>query len=322
MSDKSVWQGIGNLVGGWGKPSSAKPLATSTRRCEAGHPMAMDWVKCPYCEAARNAGERTRINDASSSAEDLHTDMPPRHAAGATRINTSADGGPTTDERGERLPPAGRRETRIDGPTGFAGTAAAGTDDSDDSDDDGAGSTYQDRPAAGGAGSPRGATRVLETLSPGAKQGQRRGGGRRLTGIVVTFTWSPLGQLFEVHEGRNYGGSGTISSEGQRDADILVTEDSTMSNSHFLILCQGGKYRISDCNSTNGTYVDGELIDPLGIELADGAQIQAGATLLTFKKILPPSASRAAAAPVPKPDVVAPEPPHRRPPSGDEDPLR
>lgn len=321
MSDKSVWQGIGSLVGGWGKSSPAKPLATSTRRCEAGHPMAMDWVKCPYCEAARNAGERTRINDATSAGDDAATAMPQRHAAGATRINLADDDGPTTDERGERLTLAGRRETRIDPSADFVGTAAADSDESDDDDD--SSRAGPGRSAAGGAASARGATRVLEALSPGAKQAQRRGGGRRLTGIVVTFTWSPLGQLFEVHEGRNYGGSGTISAEGQRDADILVTEDNTMSSSHFLILCQGGKYRISDCNSTNGTYVDGELIDPLGIELAEGAQIQAGATLLTFKKILPPSGARAAAPPPPAPlPEEPPEPPPRRRSGGDEDPLR
>jgi len=27
----------------------------TTRRCPEGHPMAMDWNKCPYCEAAANA---------------------------------------------------------------------------------------------------------------------------------------------------------------------------------------------------------------------------------------------------------------------------
>ena len=287
MSEKSVWQGLGNLVGGWGK-SSAKPLATSTRRCEAGHPMAMDWVKCPYCEAARNAGEKTRVNEVdpppdSSSGMPM---PPPRHGAGATRINTTlepAAGFAGLGASSERDAPRPNRATRIDPVAADGGGAPQSQSQS----------RYQAASHSAGSDPPgRGFTRVLDPSESSTPQAQRHGGGgRRLTGIVVTFTWSPLGQLFEVHEGRNFGGSGTVSAEGQRDADILVLDDTTMSSAHFLILCQGGKYSIKDCNSTNGTYVNGELIDALGIELADSAHIQAGATLLIFKKVLPPSAA-------------------------------
>jgi hypothetical protein len=119
---------------------------------------------------------------------------------------------------------------------------------------------------------------------------RRAGSGRRLVGLLLTFSWSPLGQLFELHEGRNYVGSGALPMEGHRPADVLVADDDKLSGAHFLVLWQNGKYRISDCNSTNGTYVNAQQVDPLGIELVDGALIQAGSTLFTFQKLLPPMA--------------------------------
>lgn len=278
MSDKSLWQGLGNLVG-LGKPS-AKPLATSTRRCEAGHPMAVDWLKCPYCEAARTAGVRTRVNPIEDaypeSANPTSADLRP--AGRTTRVNQpdAAVAGFEGDEPQSESPESvsthgsSARRTRID--------------------------MDIDSPAEAPrmpAGSSRGATRVLDIPVAGAATpaARRPGPGRRLTGILVCFTWSPLGRVYEVREGRNFCGSGSIAQEGNRDADILVSEDSTMSSEHFLILCQGGTYRISDCNSTNGTYVYGQLIDTLGVELIDGATIQAGATLLMFKKLAAPGAA-------------------------------
>lgn len=112
--------------------------------------------------------------------------------------------------------------------------------------------------------------------------------GRPLTGIVFTFSWTKLGQLSRVYAGRSYAGTAPTTREGEV-TDVLVSEDTTMSGTHFLILYQAGKYRISDCNSTNGTFVNGQLIDPQGMELEDNAQILAGNTLFIFKKVRPPT---------------------------------
>ncbi|MGJ7506611.1 FHA domain-containing protein [Variovorax sp. GT1P44] len=229
--------------------------------------MALDWVKCPYCEAEKNAGERTQIGT-QMSATRTSTAGP-----GATRINPPEDlGGPAADASSPgRRASGGRRETRVDMPDGERsesfGTAA---------------------PPSEGSRPPRGATKVLYPEEMSSQAPVRPGHGRRLTGIVVTFSWSALGTLFELHEGRNYVGSGTVSVEGNRPSDVMVPEDDKLSSAHFLILCQREKYRISDCNSTNGTYVNGDQIDTLGIDLPDGALIQAGATLFTFQKIRPP----------------------------------
>jgi pSer/pThr/pTyr-binding forkhead associated (FHA) protein len=111
-----------------------------------------------------------------------------------------------------------------------------------------------------------------------------------MVGIVFTFTWTRVGQLFPVYAGRNYGGTAPTTREGQR-TEILLTEDPTLSGTHFLILYQQdtGQYRIADENSSNGTFINGEPIDARGTELPDDAQILAGKTLFIFKKVCPPT---------------------------------
>lgn len=273
MTDKSSRPGLGHLMGNWGR-TAAKPLRTSTHRCEAGHPMDPKWTFCPYCKAASGAGERTRAD--SMAPGSAPPDPGPRASMGVTRINTAAGESPdytdVPDEPFTNLPeldpdprprPASAGHTKV--------------------------FTEADSSPPAGAAMQRGRTAVLEVERFGNSAQRRPTAGRRLRGIVVTYTWSPLGELYEVHEGRNFAGSGQIAAEGHRDADVLVA-DPAMSSTHFLILCQGGQYRISDCNSTNGTYVNGRLIDPLGIELADDALIRAGDTLMVFKKLTPPEA--------------------------------
>jgi hypothetical protein len=177
-----------------------------------------------------------------------------------------------------------RRPTRVD---------VDGADDGDTGPDAGAraaGAT----PVTGGGG--RRPTRVEppaadEPFAPDAGRAgaasRQAGGGRRLTGIVTTFTWSRLGRLYEVRDGRNFAGSGVVSADNDAPCDILVDEDDTLSNAHFLILCQNGKYIISDNFSTNGTFLDGEQIDTRGVELPHDAVIRAGATVFRFQKIAP-----------------------------------
>jgi pSer/pThr/pTyr-binding forkhead associated (FHA) protein len=88
-----------------------------------------------------------------------------------------------------------------------------------------------------------------------------------------------------VRDGRNYAGSVVVSADNNSPCEILVSEDRSMSSAHFLILCQSGKYIVSDNLSTNGTFVNGEQIDARGIELPDDAVIKAGATVFKFQKI-------------------------------------
>jgi len=236
VSDKSIWQGIGNLMGGLvGGKSGSKAMTTIEQRCEVClNALDPRWTKCPYCEAAKNASAR------SSRAI---PEPPARPEAGGTRRQTQVDQG--------------------------AGAAQAGQAASD--------------MAAAGGGSSRRHTQV--DSSPGAGGERHVGGGRRLVGIVTTFTWSRVGQLFKVFDGRNYAGSGVVSADNNNPCDIQITDDPVMSSAHFLILCQGGKHIISDNFSTNGTFVNGVQIDTRGIELPDNAVIKAGTTVFTFQRI-------------------------------------
>ena len=120
--------------------------------------------------------------------------------------------------------------------------------------------------------------------------------------------------MFEIRDGRSYIGSGVVGTEGGRPVDVLVTDDDKLSGAHFLILCQGEKYRIRDCDSTNGTFVNGEQIDSVGIDLRDGSLIQAGATVFAFQKTRPPGGMPATSRLEPEPDEVIPEPPAAPPP--------
>jgi hypothetical protein len=133
-------------------------------------------------------------------------------------------------------------------------------------------------------------TKVFEDNNIGEKRREPPPPGRPLTGVLYTFTWTNVGQLFPLYAGRNYAGTAEITREGEA-TDILLSDDTTMSGTHFLILHQAGKYNISDCNSTNGTFVNGNQITPQGVELVDDAKILAGNTVFVFKKVLPPTAA-------------------------------
>lgn len=168
--------------------------------------------------------------------------------------------------------PPSRRSTLIDEPAQAAGDAAAPLPPQQSAADVSPGSRRHTKVDSGPVGSPERAV----------------GGGRRIVGVLSTFTWTRLGELYPVRDGRNYAGSGVVSAANDAPCDILVTEDATMSSAHFLILCQGSKVTISDNHSTNGTFVNGEQIDMRGIDLPDNALIKAGATLFTFQKIRVP----------------------------------
>jgi FHA domain len=108
---------------------------------------------------------------------------------------------------------------------------------------------------------------------------------RKITGVLVTFTWERQGDLFVLYEGRNVIGKGNVESEGGRPCDVLLTGDETMSSEHAVILCRAGRYELFDNRSTNGTYSDGVFVESAGISLQDGAKIKTGETVWLFRKI-------------------------------------
>jgi hypothetical protein len=124
---------------------------------------------------------------------------------------------------------------------------------------------------------------------------------RPITGALITYSWRPEGQLFPIRAGKNFVGRGEIGSEAvQRNCDVLVTQDEQMSGEHALILCQQGKHQIIDQMSSNGTFLNGQmLMANQTTELGNYATIQTGRTMWTFIKVDAPQVVEHVAPPLP-----------------------
>jgi len=99
--------------------------------------------------------------------------------------------------------------------------------------------------------------------------------GRKLVGFLVTYNRTPMGKAYNIYEGRNYIG---------RDAscDISIPDDNQMSGKHLLIryLSGNNKFSFKDEMSSNGTYINKELLDEG--ELQNYDIIRVGSTLFIF----------------------------------------
>jgi pSer/pThr/pTyr-binding forkhead associated (FHA) protein len=135
------------------------------------------------------------------------------------------------------------------------------------------------------------ANRLTRPIAGPVEQGGHGGASetRRITGVLVTYTWQPGGEVHVIREGKNFIGSGDVSSETpHRTCDIQVQQDPTMSAEHALILCRQGNYEILDQISTNGTFLAGQMLRAnVGADLPNNAEIKTGSTLWTFIKVSP-----------------------------------
>lgn len=99
--------------------------------------------------------------------------------------------------------------------------------------------------------------------------------GRKLVGFLVTYNRNPLGKAYNIYEGRNYIG---------RDAscDISIPDDTQMSGKHMSILYRNvdNKFKFRDEQSSNGTFVNKELLDDGNLENYD--IIRVGSTIFIF----------------------------------------
>ena len=101
---------------------------------------------------------------------------------------------------------------------------------------------------------------------------------RKLVGFLVTYNRDPNGKAFNIYEGRNFLG---------RDAgcDISIPDDDQISSRHMSILFRNvdKKFKFRDEQSSNGTFVNGELQDDGELENQD--IIRVGNTLFVFVAI-------------------------------------
>ncbi|MCB5224272.1 MAG: FHA domain-containing protein [Candidatus Cloacimonadaceae bacterium] len=76
---------------------------------------------------------------------------------------------------------------------------------------------------------------------------------RMLTGWLVTFDIDPMGRDYKLYQGRHIIGSA-------QNCDIRLSIPG-VSAEHAVLLCRNGKYIIEDNLSSNGTFVNGEMIE-------------------------------------------------------------
>jgi hypothetical protein len=99
--------------------------------------------------------------------------------------------------------------------------------------------------------------------------------GKRIMGMLVTYSTQPTGQVFHIYEGRNYVGR-------DANADISIPNDFQVSGKHFSILYRvaDGKFKFRDEQSSNGTFVNEALTDEGELNAFD--VIRVGSTKLIF----------------------------------------
>ena len=86
MGEKSIWNRLAGLVGGKGE-RSLRELPTHTRRCPAGHPMALDWTECPYCKAERTSTPGGQVGQAPAAPATVQaTAIAPTRVHGETKM--------------------------------------------------------------------------------------------------------------------------------------------------------------------------------------------------------------------------------------------
>lgn len=110
---------------------------------------------------------------------------------------------------------------------------------------------------------------------PGAAKAAQASTGRKLVGFLVTYNRDPMGKSYNIYEGRNYIGR-------DHSCDICVSDDTQMSGRHMSILYRNvdDKFKFRDEQSSNGTFINKELMDDG--ELHNYDIIRIGSTLFIF----------------------------------------
>jgi hypothetical protein len=99
---------------------------------------------------------------------------------------------------------------------------------------------------------------------------------RKLAGFLVSYDLNPQGKSFKIYEGKNLIGA-------DPKCDIVISNDPGISGKHLTILFRSGIYRFKDEFSTNGTFINGEMIEEG--KLTDKDVIKIGGTRFFFLSI-------------------------------------
>lgn len=105
------------------------------------------------------------------------------------------------------------------------------------------------------------------------------GGGRRVVGVLVSYSANPLGEVFKIYEGRNVIGRSPA-------VDIPVPTDSNMSSEHLRILYRDAEdvFWATDLDSSTGTYINGSFVSER-VQIKTNDIIVVGGTKFIFLAI-------------------------------------
>jgi hypothetical protein len=136
----------------------------------------------------------------------------------------------------------------------------------------------------GGSGSYSGNAAGRTPISSGTRRPQTIAvdPGRKIVGVLITYSWQESGQVFPVLEGRNLIG------KDPEQCDICIPQDATLSAVNSFITYRK-HFLIGDKVSMSGTDVDGEPIETEFVPLRNYAKIRTGSTYWTFVCIQPPA---------------------------------
>lgn len=100
--------------------------------------------------------------------------------------------------------------------------------------------------------------------------------GRKLVGLLISYSVNEYGEVYKIYEGRNYIGR-------SKQCDISIPSDKNMSSKHLVILFREaeGRFWAIDQDSSNGTYINGEFISEK-VALRTNDVIVVGATKFVF----------------------------------------
>ena len=98
---------------------------------------------------------------------------------------------------------------------------------------------------------------------------------RKLVGWLVTFSHDEFGQDYKLFAGKNKIGSSA-------GGDIIIN-DPSVSSEHTTILFRDNSFLIKDHFSTNGTKINGVIVDEGNLK--EGDELRLGNTIFKFKTV-------------------------------------
>jgi hypothetical protein len=110
--------------------------------------------------------------------------------------------------------------------------------------------------------------------------------GRRIVGLLITYTWNPEGQIFPLREGRNLIGRSS-------SCDISLPQDSHLSDTNTHVTYRKN-FTVGDMVSMGGTDLNGDPIEENFVRLPNYARIRAGSTQFLFISAEAPDPDQAA----------------------------